>query len=86
MKKFGKLNNFGDLIIATNVLQVDNTIIINPTYEDYINNGYKELIYEEPLIEKIGYNTERYYVETDNCIYIHYRYVEIIEEEILDNN
>ena len=76
MKRYGKINFLGDLEVVTNLIQNNNTIVINPTHEDYISNGYKLIVYGEALPDKEGFNLEKYYEETGDTIYIKYRYVE----------
>ena len=81
MKKYGRINFLGDLEYASNTIQNDGCIIVNPTDEEYLANGYKLVMSDEPLADREGYNIEKYYQEDEWCIYIKYRYVEIVDPE-----
>lgn len=76
MERYGRINKLGDLIIPNNVIQTEHDIIINPTEEKYLENGYKKIIFEKQPKEKIGFNIEKYYEETEDCIYVKYKFVE----------
>ena len=81
MAKFGIINYLNELVVADNVIYgKNNTTIINPTEQEYLDNGYKYLEYSEALPYKEGFNIEKYYEETDDHIYVKYRYMENIEE------
>ena len=83
MNIYGKLNIFGELVYAPEILQDGNgTIILNPQDKDYFNNGYKLIIKEETPEEYKGKNTEIYYEEDGNIIYIKVR---LVEETDIDN-
>ncbi len=84
MKRYGKLDVFGDLVIAGNTIQNNTEIIVNPTDEEYTENGYKLIIYDKVLTDKKGFNIEKYYEENDNCIYVKYRYVDNTENTDID--
>ena len=79
MEKYGKIDFFNDLVIATNIIQNNTEIIVNPTEDEYLANGYKHIVYDE----KVGYNVEMYYEEDESHIYVKYRYTEIIEPDIV---
>lgn len=85
MKRYGKLDVFGDLAIAGNTIQNNTEIIINPTDEEYTANGYKLIIYDKVLVDKKGFNVEKYYEESENCIYVKYRYVNNTETTDIDD-
>lgn len=85
MKKYGKLNVFGDLVIAGNTIQNNTEIIVNPTDEEYMANGYKLIIYDKVLADKKGFNIEKYYEENEDCIYVKYRYVDNTENTDIDD-
>lgn len=48
---FGKINN-GNVELAPNVLYTEAATIINPTYDQYIENGYKEIVYCDNEVEE----------------------------------
>lgn len=82
MNRFGKLNSFGELIYAPDILKEENgTIIINPSESDYYRMGYKLIIEEEVPKEYKGKNTEAYYEETETIIYIKIRLAPEVNEE-----
>jgi hypothetical protein len=81
MQEFGKIDFLGNLIFAPNTIQIGTELIINPTREQYLSAGYKCIIFDDELEPKEGYNTERYYEQTEDTIYVRYRYVENEEEE-----
>lgn len=86
MNIYGKLNIFGELVYAPEILQNGNgTIILNPQDKDYFNNGYKLIIKEDTPEEYKGKNTEIYYVEDGNVIYIKVRLSEEIDIPEIDN-
>lgn len=88
MNKYGKFNFLGDLVIAGNTIQNDKEIIVNPTHEEYLANGYKLVVFDEMLPAQEGYNIEKYYEQDETTIYVRYKYVEIvdiIESEIINN-
>ena len=76
MKKYGKIDYFGDLAYATNTIANDSGIIVNPTDDEYMANGYKLVRCDEIPPEREGVNIERYYEETEDTIYVRYRYSE----------
>lgn len=78
-KKYGKLM-FGGLIYAKDIIEnEDGSIIMNPTEQDYIEHGYKEVVDNGIPEELIGKNIEQYY-EIDD-IYIVVKYRESVDEE-----
>lgn len=78
-EKYGKLM-FGGLIYAKSIIEnEDGSIIMNPTKQDYIEHGYKEVVDNGIPEELIGKNVEQYY-EIDD-IYIVVKYRESFEEE-----
>ena len=81
MNKYGKIDVFGDLVIASNTIQNNNEIIVNPTDEEYLANGYKLVLFDEILPAREGFNIEKYYEENETTIYVKYRYVEIIDSD-----
>ncbi len=92
MRIFGKINYFGDLEIAGNTLQTKTEIIVNPSDEEYQQNGYKLVEYEQYPEEKENYNIVKFFEESGNIIFVKYRYeenneteniIEHIEDEIL---
>jgi len=87
MDKYGKFNVFGDLVIASNTIQNNNEIIVNPTHEEYLANGYKLVLFDEMLPTQEGFNIEKYYEQDETTIYVKYKYTEIIddEDEIINN-
>lgn len=87
MQEFGLIDFFGNLIFAPNAIQIGTELIINPSREQYLSAGYKCIVFDDELEPKEGYNTERYYEQTEDTIYVKYRYVEIIdnEDEIINN-
>ena len=80
MQKFGKINIFGDLEIATKIIQTDEKIIVNPTEEEYLENEYKKILEENYPKEKEGFNIVKKFTENCQEIIIKYEYEEIIEE------
>jgi hypothetical protein len=82
MNRFGKLNSFGELIYAPEILKMeDGTIIVSPSSKDYLRLGYKEIIEEEKPSEFYGKNTEMYYEETESIIYIKHKLSTEMEED-----
>lgn len=80
--RYGKLNSFGELIYAPDILKEENgTIIINPSESDYYRMGYKLIIEEEKPSEFYGKNTEIYYEETESIIYIKHKLSPEMEED-----
>lgn len=75
-KKYGKIDCFGDLSYATNTITNGNNIIVNPTDDEYIANGYKLVQCDEMPPKREGVNIERYYQESEDTIYVRYRYSE----------
>lgn len=86
MQKFGKINFFGNLELANNIIQTNEKIIVNPTEEEYLANGYKKIIKEKYLDPKEGFNIAKRFNETDSEIIITYEYEQILEEEIIDSD
>ena len=82
MNKYGKINFFGDLVIATNIIQNNNEIIVNPTNEEYVANGYKMVVSDEMLPSKEDFNIEKYYEEDETSIHVRYRYVENTDNDM----
>lgn len=85
MKRYGKLDVFGDLVIAGNTIQNNTEIIVNPTDEEYTANGYKLVVFDKALADKKGFNVEKYYEENESCIYVRYRYVDNTETTDIDD-
>ena len=73
MQKFGKINFFGNLELANNIIQTNEKIIVNPTEEEYLD-------------PKEGFNIAKRFNETDSEIIITYEYEQILEEEIIDSD
>lgn len=87
MNRYGKIDAFGDLVIASNTIQNNNEIIVNPTDDEYLANGYKLVLFDDMLPPQEGFNIEKYYEQNETTIYVKYRYIEIIDidDEIINN-
>lgn len=77
---YGKIVN-NKLIIAGNRIQIENGWITNPTEQDLLANGYKQIVYSE----KPEYNIEEeklveIYTQTD-IITVNYEKVVLTDEE-----
>lgn len=82
MNRFGKLNSFGELVYAPEILKTeDGTIIVSPSSKDYLRLGYKLIIEEAKPSEFYGKNTEIYYEETESIIYIKHKLSPEMEED-----
>jgi len=75
MKQYGKITN-NQLITPKSISLGGGQFITNPTDEQYIAHGYKEVIDIQPTFT----NYERSYTETDTQIIVNYTEVIITEQ------
>ena len=79
---FGKIEN-GRLVLAGSKIKIENGWITNPTTEDLIANGYKEISYTEKskYDEESEKLTEKY-TDTEKGIEVSYEKVKLTDEEV----
>lgn len=80
--RYGKINYFGELEYAPTQLNIDGKIVINPTEEDLLSQGYKLVIEESFPENKENWNIAKSFEENENDIIVHYLYEPILETEI----
>ena len=82
--KYGKIID-GKLQYAGNIINTDKGFISNPTNEQLIANGYKEIEYtEKPTYDKDNEKLVETYTEQDKII-IGYEKITLTEEEKREN-
>ena len=72
---YGKLIDNELIYASTKAIIVDGMVITNPRPEDYINAGYKEIIFHYP--EDAEQEYEPVYTETETQIIVDYRSVNV---------
>lgn len=78
---FGKIID-GRLVIAGSKIQIKNGWITNPTTEDLIANGYKEIVYNsKPEYDKEEFKLTENYTEEENKIIVSYEETKLTDEE-----
>ena len=88
---YGKINIFGELEIDPVSIVRGQQIILNPTRDEMVNNGFKRVYYEErPDTSEyddagIEYYVKMHFDETDDSIYVRYEIVERDVEETDDS-
>lgn len=75
---FGKIKD-NKLVIAGKVIKTETGTISNPTNEQLIEKGYKEIVYVETKAQD-GYKLEPVYTDGKN-ITVNYKQVELTETE-----
>lgn len=76
--KYAKLEN-GKLIFPTNQINAGGKILINPTPEQLVKTGYKELVEVEKLPDKQWYYQIQTFIETETQIIQKWDYVKVQE-------
>ena len=79
---YGRFEN-GKIKIAKHYIKTNNKTIINPTDAIYKENGYKQIIEEEPPVLLENQGAELYYEEQEDVIIKRYKIVEIENYEDL---
>lgn len=82
-KTYGKLNKFGELTMSPEIINDGINLIINPTVEQLLEYGYKEISYaDKPEYDIKTECLELRYKDMEDCILAYY---EIIPNIVEDN-
>ena len=78
---FGKIVD-GKLVVAGKKIKIENGWITNPTNEDLIANGYKEISYtEKSKYDEESEKLAEKYTDTEKGIEVSYEKVKLTDEE-----
>lgn len=78
---FGKIEN-DELVLAGSVIKGKNYLIVNPTDAQYLEKGYKYIVYsDKPEYDELEERLEEVYTEEGNNIIVNYNKVLLTDQE-----
>ena len=78
---FGKIEN-DELVLAGSVIKGKNYLIVNPTDAQYLEKGYKYIVYsDKPEYDELEERLEEVYTEEGNNIIVNYTKVLLTDQE-----